>query len=121
MSGAAKRLGGAGAGRDRKYHLYRRRDVHTPPGSDRQGAPAGTRAKPRPHDVTVEHERGARAAPIVGPVALGAQWAVGDADARYAEHGAEVQSKSGAAWMVASSRIHQQHIGQGWQLADRCL
>ncbi len=55
---------------------------------------------------------------VGGPVPGGEQWAVGDADRRAVEDGAEVEREPGSAGVVAAGGIHEQDVGRSGQSPD---
>jgi hypothetical protein len=112
-----QRFGSAGAGGDGEYDLERRREIGAPCGGHRQGAAAWKCANPSPNDITFEHERCTRAAPVVRPTTFGTQWTMCDANARYAQRRTEMQCKPRTTGMIAASRVYQQHVGEARQRA----
>jgi len=113
-AGAAQRLGRAGATR-RLDDLERAGEVHAPTGIDRERAPAPAGTEPGADDVFLEQQRRVRGPVLRGPLPVGEQRPVRDADRGHPEHRAEVEREAGAARMVACGRVHEQHVREAGQ------
>jgi hypothetical protein len=76
------------------------------------------RSDPVADPLVLDQQRGSGASFVFGPVALGDEWAVRDADSRDVENRTEVQSEAGSAWMVSTGGVDQEDVGRLGKCAD---
>jgi hypothetical protein len=77
---------------------------------DGQRARACAGAQPVADELALEEERAAGAWFVHGPLALGDEWAVRDADRWEVQHRAEVEGEAGAAGVVSGGGVDQEDI-----------
>jgi hypothetical protein len=88
---------------------------------DGKWACASARSEPAADELVVEQQRGSGASFIFGPMTLGDEWAVRDADGRGVEHRAEVESEAGSAWMVSAGGVDKEDARRLGKCADSGL
>jgi hypothetical protein len=82
---------------------------------------ASARSEPAADELAIEQQRGSGASFVFGPVTLGDEWAVRDADGRDVEHRSQVESEAGSAWMVSTGGVDQEDVRRLAKCADSGL